>query len=350
MGYVRPDFGLSCADPRVPAVAVFCDGRKFHATAEHNRLADDAEKRAALRAEDYVVWAVTHNDLDAFEQVLDGTPSAGYPYLGGAQRAALEKLGNHPDFFGPRTLAAARLQGDAVSLLTAFLLRPDRDAWLGPARALALGLTGGTRDGVSTVDPGALPDLLARELRGERARKSKGATRVAVRRSGGGAVALVDVSTKDFRVLLGVDDRAETIAGPEVEQSWRDWLALSNLLQFLGDGRFTAGTTTLPVPGDLPAAPTAPTIDAAWRALVKARFGGAVDALIAELAGRGIPAPEPGHETRDGEYVIDLAWVALRIAVAVGEDADRDAALLADGWTVVAARADDVVNALEGIS
>jgi hypothetical protein len=85
LGYVQPDFVLSTEDTAVPRVAVFCDGRQFHATAEHNRLGDDSEKRASLRAEGYLVWAVTHEDLDGFAQALEGNPAAGYTYLTGAQ-------------------------------------------------------------------------------------------------------------------------------------------------------------------------------------------------------------------------------------------------------------------------
>ena len=45
----RPDFLLETNDMNVPAVAIFTDGRAFHATAALNRLADDASKRANLR-------------------------------------------------------------------------------------------------------------------------------------------------------------------------------------------------------------------------------------------------------------------------------------------------------------
>ena len=67
-----PDFVLSSADTQVPQIAVFCDSRRWHCSPEANRLADDADKRAALRDQDYLVWAVTHRDLDAFATVLDG--------------------------------------------------------------------------------------------------------------------------------------------------------------------------------------------------------------------------------------------------------------------------------------
>ena len=50
---VRPDFVLS--SPGVQSVAIFADGRAFHASPHNNRLADDAEKRDRLRAQGYRV-------------------------------------------------------------------------------------------------------------------------------------------------------------------------------------------------------------------------------------------------------------------------------------------------------
>ena len=45
----KPDFVLTCDDTSVPRMAIFCDGWRYHASALHNRLADDAAKRAILR-------------------------------------------------------------------------------------------------------------------------------------------------------------------------------------------------------------------------------------------------------------------------------------------------------------
>jgi ATP-dependent helicase YprA (DUF1998 family) len=348
LGYVRPDFVLSSSDASVPKVAVFCDSRQFHATAEHNRLGDDAEKRASLREEGYLVWAVTHDDLDAFEQSLEGTPTTGLPVLTGAQQLAFDQLTRNATFFGPRSVPKTHLQGDAVTVLTHFLSVPRTDRWLGPASAVALALSGGNQVGVHLVDREALPELLTAELRGSRHTAPRGSTKVLVRRSAGGAVALVNVTDpKAVSVLLGLDDRPESISAPELEPSWRDWLALSNVLQFLDSGRFDAGTSSTPAPGivQTPQAQPARTIDVNWRPLIGA-FGGPVDVLIGDLAARHIAPPEPGYEALGGEYVIDLAWPSQRIAVVMDEDTDRDTALRTDGWTVLGPNPDRIVDAL----
>jgi hypothetical protein len=233
-------------------------------------------------------------------------------------------------------------------VLTHFLCAPRTDRWLGPASAVALALSGGNQVGVQLVDREALPELLTAELRGRRHTAPRGSTKVLVRRSAGGAVALVNVTDpKAVSVLLGLEDRPESMSAPELEPSWRDWLALSNLLQFLDSGRFDAGTSSAPAPGTVqaPKAQPARTIDVNWRPLIGA-FSGPVDVLIGDLAAHHIAPPEPGYEALGGEYVVDLAWPSQRIAVVMDEDTDRDAALRSDGWTVLGPDPDRIVGAL----
>ena len=57
--------------------------------------------------------------------------------------------------------------------------------------------------------------------------------------------------------------------------------------------------------------------------------------LVRAVAAFGLPIPEAGHEVDDGEYVVDLAWPDRHIAVSVDDDEERDAWLVAHGWTVV---------------
>lgn len=353
LGFVQPDFLLRSEDGTVADIAVFCDGRRFHATVEHNRLADDAEKRADLRAQGYVVWAITHEDLDAFEQALTGAPATGYAYLTGSQREALARLANNPKLFGPRRMTAAQLQGDAVTLLTRYLTQPDEEAWATPAAAMTLALTGGNNHGAAPLDAPSIPPALTAFLRA--GRTGAGQKEVALpRHSAGGAAALIDVTFPGaVRINVGIDDRNETISAPGHEQAWRDWLALSNLLQFLGTDRFSAGTTTTPVPGDDARSgrprPDAVAPDTAWAGLVGA-FGEAVDLLVSELARRQIPLAEAGFEALDGAVVVDLAWPDRRVAVLFDNDGDDDdgpaGALRGDGWTVLPPDPDRIASAV----
>ena len=59
----RPDVHFKRLDAPSPEVAVYLDGFKYHASSQYNRLADDAEKRARLRAHGYLVFAATWDDV-----------------------------------------------------------------------------------------------------------------------------------------------------------------------------------------------------------------------------------------------------------------------------------------------
>jgi ATP-dependent helicase YprA (DUF1998 family) len=338
LGYVQPDFLLSTDDMTVPKIAVFCDGKQYHLSIEHNRVADDAEKRARLRDDGYVVWAVTHDDLDVFSQVLTGNPATGCMFLTGVQREALRKLAVNPKFFGPRTVAVGDFEGDAVSVLTRLLRRPQEDAWAQPATGLALALTGGSMRDAVRLTGDDVPRAIGSVLRGEKVNGGVEGRSMVARSTDGTATALIDVEQRSaVRVHLGVDDRPATISAPDTERAWRDWLALSNLLQFLGNGRFTAGTTSAPTPGleispVLGKAAVRP-VDVRWVPLVGA-FGPGVDAIVSSLAAHDVPVPQPGYEVGDGEYVVDLAWPELKVAFVTDEDPEREAVLAADGWSV----------------
>src|SRR5699024_496867 len=60
----RPDFVLTWDGADVEGIAIFTDGRTFHATAATNRVADDAVKRMRLRRAGYLVLSITEADLD----------------------------------------------------------------------------------------------------------------------------------------------------------------------------------------------------------------------------------------------------------------------------------------------
>ena len=68
VGGCKPDFVLRCADPGVPPMAIFCDGERYHASTQHNRLGDDAEKRRVLRDRGMFVLSFAWADLDGSER------------------------------------------------------------------------------------------------------------------------------------------------------------------------------------------------------------------------------------------------------------------------------------------
>ena len=61
----RPDVLFKRVDAAPLAVAVYLDGYAYHAAPDKNRLANDADKRARLRAEGTVVFQLNWDDVNA---------------------------------------------------------------------------------------------------------------------------------------------------------------------------------------------------------------------------------------------------------------------------------------------
>ena len=330
LGSIRPDFVLTCADTEVPKIAVFCDSQRWHSSALTNRLADDADKRAGLRDQDYLVWAVTHHDLDAFAATLDGQPAVAPQWCAESLSTIFLQVARKTA--APGSVKPEVLLSDPVSMLSQFLLRPVRHTWTSPAHALALALGHGAD--THQLDSEAVPVLLRSEITGTSGEVSPGQVRVASRRSSGGVVVALELrSLTDVRAWVAVDDRGETVGSSDQVDAWRDWLALSTILQFLEPGRFQAHTyrtVTAGVPGK------AALLLPAWQVIADV-FDGVLEDLVRALAKGETPVPEPGHEVDDGAHVIDLAWPEQRVAVVVDEDDGRDTWLAQHGWTVVPA-------------
>ncbi len=85
----RPDVHFMRLDAEPPEVAVYLDGYRYHAAAtsraNRNRLADDADKRARLRAHGYRVFAVTWDDVERWRGQDSRAGAVWPPYGGNAQ-------------------------------------------------------------------------------------------------------------------------------------------------------------------------------------------------------------------------------------------------------------------------
>ncbi|WP_214370457.1 DEAD/DEAH box helicase [Pseudonocardia sp. H11422] len=331
LGGVQPDFVLDCHDPAVPRIAIFCDGQRYHSSAQVNRLADDAGKRASLHDQDYVVWAVTHHDLDAFAAALDGEAAERPGWITESLRSVFVQLLHK--LATPGSVRAEVLQRDAVSMLTEFLMSPTRGAWTTPAHALALAHCAGAD--LTKIDATGIPTLLAAEITGNAVEPPAGKIPVVRTRSARGAVLVLERrALTDIRVWAGVDDRDEVVGSPAQVEAWRDWLALSNIFQFLEPGRFAAHTATTAVEAPVPATGEA-SIPPDWQAIADT-WDGAGRNLVLALAAAGVPVPESGLEVADGDYQIDLAWPQQRIAIVVeGDDDELGDWLRTNGWTVL---------------
>jgi len=304
---------------QVPALAIFVDGRAFHASAEYNRLASDAEQRASLRASGQVVLAVTAADL---------TNPAAPSWFSEATVGAL--IARPPLMTSP--VAYQRLGRGPVEWLLEWITAPSPDETKVAARAVPMFLLGAA-SGLSVAQECALEAVASDVLTG--VATPAGARPVKVWWDGPLAAA-IELVAGTVRVAVVLDDRPEALSGTHAD-GWRAWLRLSNALA-LRDWPTVISTTSL-VGAGVDVAPT-PTADGdlppAWMQVVRdARVGVERDVVRALAAAPGVDVPVLGFEGPDG-IPVDIAWPQSRLAIAVDgmPETDRDD-LRAAGWTVL---------------
>ena len=303
----------------MPALAIFVDGRAFHASAEYNRLASDAEQRASLRASGQVVLAVTAADL---------TNPAAPSWFSEATVGAL--IARPPLMTSP--VAYQRLGRGPVEWLLEWITAPSPDETKVAARAVPMFLLGAAT-ALSVAQDCALEAVASDVLTG--VATLAGARSVKVWRDGPLAAA-IELVAGTVRVAVVLDDRPEALSGTHAD-GWRAWLRLSNALA-LRDWPTVISTTSLVGAGvDLAPTPTADgDLPPAWMQVVRdARVGVERDVVRALAAAPGVDVPVLGFEGPDG-IPVDIAWPQSRLAIAVDgmPETDRDD-LRAAGWTVL---------------
>ncbi|MEV0122672.1 DEAD/DEAH box helicase [Streptomyces sp. NPDC050703] len=254
-GFTRTDFTFERTDGPKQKVTVYLDGHRYHATRKHNRLAGDADKRNRLRADGRIVFQLTWDDLDAFEQKASGSSA------GAAAREAAEAV--WPPYAHSARDVARQLYGggddltdtafaDPMSMLLAYLRGPDNAVWGKRATAVVGGLLGGDKEllvGNGTCEQASERLGLVLQAWGDTGgidpTPVSGAGTLnlfqACDASGLPVALLVDGATHRFTALACLDDTDPAQLGtPEHKTRWRAWLQWSNVLQFLpydgGDG------------------------------------------------------------------------------------------------------------------
>ena len=369
----RPDAEFTRADASGMKVAVYLDGYRWHAAPDVNRLAQDADTRAQLRADGTFVF-----QLD-WASVTGGEDVPWPPYQGNAQqqaRTVYGRLGGDP----------AELPGtiwcDPLQTLKAFLAAPDPGRWAGRATAAAAGLLRQPGAELTGLDDANMTKRLVAALLGHPLSQEP-IGRVSMIRvaddSGLPVTVIVDQRVKPaggWTALAVIDDRLPVIETDEDahRRRWRAWLYWGNLLQFLdygaGDGDQIAYTNlqagdphalayALKVAGsgglrthysrhrrsaveETPwAAGLAP--DAA-RLPVGVDVSWPIDLLAQEVAplahalrDHGVPPPAQdcvGFEVDDQGWQAELGWDPPKVAVLADgpETAECAAAFAAAGW------------------
>lgn len=360
-----PDFLFQREDGPPLEVAVYLDGYKFHASPQHNRLADDAQKRRALRSGGATVWSLTWDDVEAFDQSLNrdvAVHPVDSPLLTETQRIVAQQLmargEEYPDF------DARSAQYNGVRLLLEYLRYPDA-RWPLLARAAVGSLVAGPQ--VQSAPRAAIDETEAviRAAIGSEAppaTDAEGVIAVVATRSMNDLplTVLIDMRPEYadavFPRMLAVavvDDTSDGVHAMGHQLRWHDWLHWGNLLQF-ANGAFsehviaTRGEQAAIDLGNLVLVPGAHPSDdqggdqgddtVATQVPADSDIDlitdGRVSLLVRRVMARGVGVPEVGWEI-DGEGglpPLEAAWPEQRVAVLVDMTNDEIAEVVADGW------------------
>ncbi|MFE1050576.1 DEAD/DEAH box helicase [Streptomyces olivaceus] len=243
----RPDILLERLDTPGPRVALYLDGYAYHATREHNRLADDAMKRTRLRAEGLRVFQLTYHDVKEWRQRIKDTGYAGadpvdpvwVPYgAAGQQRARdyYDRVGR-----GLPGELSETVWVNPARLLLAYLRSPDPERWRRRAEAAAAGLSGADGVRAAALTGEEAGEGLRSALRGGMPAGSAGPVRLLCGPDASGCRLVLAADGRRtppvWTGLTVLDDGYTALADePAHKRRWRAWLYWSNVLQFLEHG------------------------------------------------------------------------------------------------------------------
>lgn len=335
MANSKPDFELATNDPDVPRIAIFADGRSFHAVPEHNRVADDARKRSVLRGSGHLVWSFGFEDLQHFKNNEVATPS----------------------WFTPKSVAVAMKTGtlqpaivklltvDPITGLLAFLTDPDVDAWKKVGEYLPMALL--RADNQARGNGDSIAEAALAMVNGESASFPTGSDMCWSFRDGPLVVtSTMRASDRTLSAVAALDDRDDSLEVLD-GQAWKQWLRLSNWLGFSDRHRITTRSlltadTSVPTAG--PSATDANLSDE-WRGVLADTVTDAEKMLVLALAAAEVPTPTIGYETDDGD-VIDFAWTDARVCVVEDTMSELAHTMTTAGWTICTPSVESIVDAL----
>ncbi|MFC6013014.1 DEAD/DEAH box helicase [Nocardia lasii] len=333
MGNSQPDFQLSTADPDVPIIALFADGRRFHAVPGKNRVADDARKREILRSGGVMVWSFGHEDLQRFNNDQRVQPSWFTPKLA---KFTVGHGNLRPGVF-------QLLDRDPIYQLIEFMQHPHRDDWHAVAHWLPLMFM---LDGRVHGDGDAIAGWALDLLEGNQSQIAAG--EYACWSYTDGPLTLTAAMRKDKKVVdavIALDDRDEALELRD-GHAWKEWLRLSN---WLGLADHVVTTRSLlssdSVVPDRGPDSTGAGLTPEWQAVYDETISDAERTLVLGLAAVGAPVPELGVETERGD-VIDIGWAEARIGVLL-ETPEAAPTMTEQGWTICPADPAKLVEALE---
>jgi len=336
----RPDFLLVAPDPDIPDLAIYTDGYQFHASMEHNRLADDATKRETLRERGVIPWAITWQDVEAFSN----PDSRAEPPRWADPRLNLKLQAS----FSPSASLMALISRDAMTQLWHWIHEPDTQEWGKFSDLVPFMLR---QAGAGKINPDAVPQLAQALARGEHAAPADGDAVLWTRNLGFAAFACAapGKSPATFAVGLSLDDRDEAVADADFGSSWREWLRLSNLMAFKTVGLSISTVRQEIAEGSLEQQTVRKghvLLPAGWEGLLAEALEDE-RVLLADLVKAGISIPPAlGLESESG-YVLSLGWAEQRIGVLLDDDPEAQSAWENDGWQVLGPQAEAIAAALD---
>ncbi|MFI8523096.1 DEAD/DEAH box helicase [Promicromonospora sukumoe] len=339
----RPDFVLYYDRPGVPPTAIFTDGWRFHASPTVNRLADDAEKRGRLRDAGFQVLSFVWEDLARHGD--NAAPSGtAVPWL--AAEAPGLVLAAAKDQLSPAMVGL--VSAPPLDLLLAWIQDPDVERRTQLARWLALLMAPSMSGGMTAADK-SMAEIALDALDG--GGLPSGPVFGGVGSHGSLGLGVRDIGMGTYEVAVVLDDATDAV-GHDHKTAWREWLRLSNLLNFRNEIPTTITTRSL----ILRAADTSAGSPEGSSAVTQASVASDVERHLAEawqpllaeasederriLGGLAdlshrLPTPTVGDEVGDG-ISLSVSWPTLHLTVRHSYlDDDALAWLDADGWTVV---------------
>ncbi|MBX0301094.1 DEAD/DEAH box helicase [Cryobacterium sp. 1639] len=338
LGPTMPDFVLEQLGGGADPIAIYTDGLAFHATVQHNRIKDDAKKRAAARELGYVVMAVVWGDLI---RARDGEPEPAMPWFDVNKASAFAQQYDLP------LASLAHVTANPMTQLMAWMQNPDKAPahWEAIADALPM-LTRMPSSELVDVGSAGVSRFGAETLLGTSA---AGATPTSWQlRHGAAVLTSKHLGAGRTECSLILDDRDSTLQMPGFAEDWRFWLRLSNLL----GTRLLADSAEIVALSQVPSAEIGP-VDLIMGAELVGEWAALHDiateaerVFLRELAAlEAMPVPEVGLETADG-IPVPFAWKTVKVAAgdAFTDEDIRD--LEGSGWIVVPLDTDQIASAL----
>lgn len=393
LGRTKPDFLLRCDSSNLPEVAIYTDGRAYHASIAVNRLADDAHKRAWVRSQGKRVVAITSADVDAAAvhgtsgSSADGAEDSRTPFW--LTPLITEKLLQSSAFGW--TAQASDALGNPIEVLVGLIQSVNSGQLAIPSwiKAAANGLPAifamqpAEKTNVEVPLSGSIADLVVDDVLGTASLAPLVGTAPAAGHRIGFLwthgplrvlAAMADATATTFDVAVVLDDRESAVAlGDDFLSAWLEWLRISNVVGFSSPGKSVEIST---VTASLDGRGARADSHGIGEEAIASTIGG-VDVVMVDgnevtlsdewstffaqedlfspneldfarrLAASGIESvPEWGHESDSG-LSLDFAWPDRKFGVLLDPIDGDEEDLRADGWTLVSATVDSVKSALD---